>query len=86
MRAQGPMVSDRGGFQTSADAGVDLMGNFGGTLADAKGQVGSSHYDGLYGSWHLGVYNGGGYHASEQNGNKVVEARLTARPLPNTLP
>jgi hypothetical protein len=34
----------------------------------------------------LGVYNGGGYHASEKNENKVLEGRLTVRPLPDILP
>lgn len=86
LRAQGPTVTDRGGFQTSADIGIDLIGNFGGKLADAKARVGNSHYDGRYGSFHVGVYNGSGYHGKEANQNKVVEARLTARPLPDTLP
>ena len=86
MRAQGPTVTDKGGFQTSADIGVDLMGYFGGKLADAKAKVGNSHYDGRYGSWHIGVYNGAGYHASEQNQNKVAEARMTVRPLAAALP
>lgn len=86
LRAQGPTITDRGGIQTSADIGVDLLGNFGGKLADAAARVGSTHYDGRYGTWHIGVYNGAGYHASEANQNKVVEARLTVRPLPDALP
>lgn len=86
LRAQGPMVTDRGGIQTSADIGVDILGNFGGKLADAGSSVGNTHYDGRYGTWHLGVYNGAGYHASEANQNKLVEARLTVRPLPDALP
>lgn len=85
-RAQGPMLTDRGGIQTSADIGASVLGNFGGTLTDAGSRVGTSSYDGRYGTWHLGVYNGSGYHASEANQNKVVMARVTARPLPDTLP
>ncbi|TSA11725.1 MAG: hypothetical protein D4R73_03275, partial [Deltaproteobacteria bacterium] len=41
---------------------------------------------GKYGSYHLGVYNGSGYHATENNNNKVVEYRVTVRPLPDVLP
>jgi hypothetical protein len=53
---------------------------------DAKGRTGNSHYDGKYGSWHVGVYNGGGYHAAEKNEGKVYEGRLTIRPLPDIAP
>jgi len=43
-------------------------------------------YPGRYGSFSLGIYNGGGYHAKEKNQNKVLEGRLTLRPLPAALP
>ena len=85
-RAQGTMAIERSGIFNSADLGISLMGSFGGKLKDAEALTGNHHYDGLYGSWHIGVYNGGGYHAAEKNNNKVVEGRLTARPLPATLP
>ncbi|HKL67302.1 MAG TPA: hypothetical protein VJ877_05370, partial [Bacteroidales bacterium] len=39
-----------------------------------------------YGSFCVGVYNGGGYHALEENNNKIVEGRLTIRPLPDHIP
>jgi hypothetical protein len=32
------------------------------------------------------VYNGGGYHASEENENKSIQGRLTVRPLPEVIP
>jgi hypothetical protein len=32
------------------------------------------------------VYNGGGYHATEENQNKVPEWRLSVRPLPDIVP
>jgi hypothetical protein len=86
LRAQGPMITDLGGIQTSADIGVDILGYFGGKLKDASARVGNTHYDGRYGSWHIGVYNGSGYHDSEANQNKVAEARVTVRPLPDVLP
>jgi polyhydroxyalkanoate synthesis regulator phasin len=85
-RAQGTMPIERAGVLNSADVGISLQGNFAGKLADAEALTGNSSYDGRYGSWHVGVYNGGGYHASENNGNKVVEGRFTVRPLPDMLP
>ncbi|PIU54338.1 MAG: hypothetical protein COS90_01375 [Deltaproteobacteria bacterium CG07_land_8_20_14_0_80_60_11] len=85
-RAQGTMPIERAGVFNSADLGVNIRGNFGGRLADAKQIVGNDHYDGRYGSWHIGVYNGAGYHATEVNENKPVEYRFTVRPLPDYLP
>jgi hypothetical protein len=85
-RCQGTMAVERAGTFNSADAGVSLRGYFGGKLKDAKEKTGNHHYDGRYGSWHLGVYNGSGYHASEENNNKAVEGRLTWRPVPHIIP
>lgn len=85
-RAQGPMATDRGGLQTSSDIGVSLAGDFGGKLEDGKAKTGNSHYTGRFGSFHIGVYNGAGYHGTEANQNKVVEARITVRPLADALP
>lgn len=85
-RCQGTMAIERAGTLNSADLGVSLRGNFGGELEDAKARTGNHHYAGKFGSWHLGVYNGSGYHSKENNGNKVIEGRLTLRPLPDLLP
>jgi hypothetical protein len=85
-RCQGTMPIERAGVFNSSDLGVSLRGDLGGKLEDAEAWVGSTHYDGRYGSWHLGVYNGAGYHAVEHNGNKPFEGRFTLRPLPDTLP
>ncbi len=85
-RCQGTMAIERAGVFNSADVGVNLAGYFGGRLEEAKERTGNSHYDGRYGSWHVGVYNGSGYHAAETNENKVGEVRLTARPLPEVVP
>ncbi len=84
-RCQGTMAIERAGVFNSADTGVSLRGDLGGKLKDAEEKTGSHHYDGHYGSWHVGVYNGSGYHASEENNNKVVEGRLTLRPLPDDI-
>ena len=85
-RCQGTMPIERPHIFNSADVGVSLRGNFGGKLDDAKKKLGNSHYDGRYGSWHIGVYNGGGYHAVEENQNKVIEGRVTIRPVPELVP
>ncbi len=85
-RCQGTMPIERAGTFNSADAGVSLMGDLGGKLADAEVKTGSHYYNGQYGSWHVGVYNGSGYHAKENNNNKAVEGRLTIRPLPADIP
>lgn len=84
-RCQGTMAIERAGVFNSADTGVSLRGDLGGKLKDTEEKTGSHHYDGHYGSWHVGVYNGSGYHAKEQNNNKVVEGRLTLRPLPDDI-
>ncbi len=85
-RCQGTMAIERAGTFNSADLGVSLRGNFAGELEDAAARTGNHHYAGRYGSWHLGVYNGSGYHNKENNGNKVVEGRITLRPLPDLVP
>ena len=85
-RCQGTMAIERAGVFNSADLGVSLRGDIGGKLQDPEERVGDHHYDGHYGTWHLGVYNGAGYHASEDNTNKVAEGRLTWRPLPGLIP
>jgi hypothetical protein len=85
-RCQGTMAIERAGTFNSADLGVSLAGYLGAELDDAKQRTGNSHYAGCHGSWHLGIYNGGGYHAAENNQNKVLEGRLTVRPAPDALP
>ena len=85
-RCQGTMAIERAGVFNSADAGVSLHGYFGGVLEDAEEKTGSHYYSGHYGSWHVGVYNGSGYHASEKNNNKALEGRFTLRPLSDLVP
>jgi hypothetical protein len=85
-RCQGTMAVERAGVFNSADVGVSLRGYLGGQLEDAEEKTGSHYYPGRYGSWHVGVYNGSGYHESEENNNKALEGRLTLRPLPDVIP
>jgi len=85
-RCQGTMAIERAGVLNSADLGISVRGSLGGKLDDAKAKTGNGHYSGKYGSWHIGVYNGGGYHAPENNTDKLFETRLTIRPLSSSLP
>jgi hypothetical protein len=85
-RVQGTMFIERAGTFNSADLGLSIGGYLGGQL-DGEFQHDVSHYyPGRWGSWHVGVYNGGGYHAEEHNKNKVPEYRLSLRPLPDVVP
>jgi len=85
-RMQGTMAIERAGVFNSADVGASIGGYIGGRLKNAKKLTGNSHYAGKYGSWHIGLYNGAGYHDSERNNNKVIEGRLTLRPLSSFIP
>ena len=85
-RCQGTMSIERAKTFNSADVGVSLGGNLGGTLDKAWQKKVSKYYPGKWGSWHVGVYNGGGYHAVEENDNKIPQVRVTLRPLPGVIP
>jgi hypothetical protein len=85
-RMQDTMFLERNSVFNSADIGFLVGSDLGGSLSgDYKSKV-ENHYAGKYGSWQIGVYNGGGYHAAENNTNKVFEGRLTIRPVPSQLP
>ncbi len=85
-RMQGTMFQERFHNFNSADMGLGLQGYFGGKVSDEYQEKVNHYYPGRYGSWQLAVVNGGGYHASEENNNKPLEYRVTARPLPDLLP
>ncbi len=85
-RMQDTMFMERNGLFNSADIGITMMGLLGGTLPESYQKTVSKDYPGRYGSFAFGVYNGGGYHAAEANTNKVIEGRLTIRPLPDVVP
>lgn len=85
-RMRDKMFMERNGLFNSADIGVTLRGSLGGEVDEEFQSTVSDDFAGRYGSFEMGVYNGGGYHAIEENTNKVVEGRLTLRPLPGPLP
>jgi hypothetical protein len=85
-RMQDTMFLERNGIFNSADVGVLFGSDFGGSMSsDYKSKV-DPHYAGKYGSWQVGIYNGTGYHAKEQNTNKVFEGRVSIRPAPSQVP
>lgn len=85
-RMQDTFFLERVGLISSADAGVVVGAMFGGEMPDDYQKTVSSAYPGRYGSFAIGVYDGGGYAAAEQNTNKPVEGRLSIRPFPDIIP
>jgi len=85
-RMQDTMFMERNGLFNSADLGVTFSGLFGPELGEEYTRAVSKDYPGRNGSFAFGVYNGGGYHAAENNSNKTIEGRLTYRPLPDSVP
>jgi len=85
-RMRDKMFIERVGIVNSGDFGVTFFGLLGGEMdKEFKKKIGKK-YAGYWGSFALGLYNGGGYHAVENNTNKTFEARLSLRPLPIHLP
>jgi hypothetical protein len=85
-RMRGPMFLERSGIFNSADFGATLNGGFGPELPAEYRNTVSSAYASRYGSFAVGVYNGTGYHGDERNRDKVVQGRLSLRPLPAVIP
>jgi hypothetical protein len=85
-RMQDAMFLDRLGIISSADVGVMVAGTFGGEAPAKLCKDLPAASPGRYGSFALGIYNGGGYTASEKNTNKPIQGRLTIRPLPGVVP
>ena len=85
-RMRDKMFMERSGLFNSADFGLTLAGGFGEDLSDEYQEEVSHYYPAKYGSWAIGVYNGGGYHGNEMNEDKSVQGRVTLRPLPDVVP
>jgi hypothetical protein len=85
-RCQDTMFIERNGTFNSADFGLTFVSLLGGEMSDDYKKNVNGNYAGRYGSMSFGIYNGGGYHASEKNDNKALEGRLTVRPLPDIVP
>ena len=85
-RVQGKMFVERYHLINSADFGVMYAGLIGGKIDSEYQKAVNEKYPGKYGSFSLGIYNGPGYHAIEQNSNKTIEGRLSLRPFHNFMP
>ena len=80
-RVLGYMYLEKINVVNSADLGVRIGSSLG------KKPEGNYRYKGgTYGDWTIGIYNGGGYASRENNKNKVVEGRLTLRPMGENFP
>jgi len=86
-RMQDTVFIERVGVQgASADLGMMFGTNFGPALPKSYQDEVSKAYPGKWGSFSIGVYNGGGYNKTENNTNKVVMTRIAFRPFPAYLP
>ncbi|TAL70869.1 MAG: hypothetical protein EPN82_00775 [Bacteroidetes bacterium] len=85
-RMQGTMFMERAGLFNSADFGVTASTLLGGEMNDEYKKTVNKEYAGKFGSFALGIYNGGGYSAIESNKGKTIQTRLTIRPVAEILP
>lgn len=85
-RVQGRMFLERNDVINSADFGIVFMSLLGGEMDEAYKKHVNSKCAGKYGSLSFGVFNGGGYHAMENNRSKTFDGRLSLRPLPDFFP
>lgn len=85
-RVQGTMFLERTGILSSADYGISFVSLLGGELDEEYQKNVSKSFPGKYGSFVIGIYNGGGYHAIEKNENKMIDGRLSLRPFPEIIP
>jgi len=84
-RSQRSMFLDDNNILSSADYGITYSGQLGDDLTESTQDRLTSN-PGRYGSFSVGIYNGGGYAALEKNNSKLLEGRLSLRPLPDQLP
>lgn len=82
-RAQGEMFIEKFGIINSTDYGINFSSNLGESFSSKDYKSASG---GKYGDLSVGIFNGGGYHAMEENNNKTIDWRFTFRPLPEFLP
>jgi hypothetical protein len=85
-RMQGTMFMERNSLFNSADLGFMVGANLGSELPEDYRENVNSSYAGRWGSFQLGVFNGGGYHAVANNNTMALQGRFTVRPLPDVVP
>ncbi|BDX36945.1 hypothetical protein CYCD_03000 [Tenuifilaceae bacterium CYCD] len=84
-RVIGSHFMDKTAILSSADFGIVTTALLGGKVNESYQKQVSKAYPGKYGSIALGIFNGGGYHALENNNNKTFQWRLSIRPLPEMM-
>lgn len=85
-RVQGNMAVERNNLYNSAGFGILFGGNIGPEMDKDYLENVNGTMKGKYASFAIGIYNGGGYAAFEENTNKVFEGILNFRPFANTIP
>lgn len=85
-RIQGTMFLERNSVLNSGDYGLLFVSLLGGEINKKYKENVNKSFPGKYGSFAIGINNGGGYHSIEENENKTIEARFTLRPVPQYLP
>ena len=85
-RVQGKMFLERYSIINSADFGIFFTGLVGGKIGKEYQSTITNKNPGKYGSYSIGIHNGGGYHAIEQNNNKTLEGRFSLRPFHEVYP
>lgn len=85
-RVQGPMYLERSSLLRSADYGVTFSALIGETLNEEFRRSVNNNFPGKYGSLAVGIFNGAGYDVIENNNNKLIEGRLSLRPVPERIP
>lgn len=85
-RMQGTVFIERVGLTPSSDFGANLNGLIGGLIDEEYRKNVNPYNAGKYGSFDFGLFNGAGYNRFELNDNKVLQGKLTIRPLPFFIP
>lgn len=85
-RMQDALFLDREKILASADSGIMFGTNFGPELPKSYQDEVSKGFPGKWGSMAVGIYNGGGYSKGEKNMNKMLQYRVSFRPVPAYLP
>lgn len=85
-RVQGKMFLERYSIINSADFGMFYKGLIGGKIDKIYQSKVTNKNPGKYGSYSIGIHNGGGYNAIEQNNNKTLEGRFSLRPFHEMYP
>ena len=80
------MYLERNNVISSGDFGIFFLALLGEEMNDHYKNTVNKNFAGKYGSFAIGIFNGGGYHAREKNESKSLESRFTIRPFHKIIP